>query len=158
MKKNLFIFLFGAGLLLNFKSNAQHSQQLKNHGHLYGVFDGRTPCGGLADQLDIQILAECIKLKWRLALFTDSITGKPEDFQLWLTNYRDDPLKGKWSIEKGTAQDPNATVFRFVVDEHRPLYLQKGDNNILFFLSPDKKLMIGNRDFSYTLNRNTKFE
>jgi hypothetical protein len=33
------------------------------------------------------------------------------------------------------------------------LFLQKGDDNVLYFLDPEKKLMTGNYDFSYALNR-----
>ncbi len=33
------------------------------------------------------------------------------------------------------------------------LYLLKGDDNILFFVDPNGRLLVGNEDFSYTLNR-----
>lgn len=29
----------------------------------------------------------------------------------------------------------------------------KGDDNVLFFLDKDRNLLVGNSDFSYTLNR-----
>jgi hypothetical protein len=33
------------------------------------------------------------------------------------------------------------------------LYLLKGDDNVLFFLGQDRRALVGNIDFSYTLNR-----
>lgn len=154
MKKSTLIILFLTGLLLSSKSNAQLINQLKNYGRLVGIFDGRTPCQGLAQQLEIETRPECIKIKWRLALFNDSLTGKPGMFQLWGFVYRHDaPITGKWNIEKGTATDPDGIVYRLDVEGHRPLYLQKLDDNILYFLTQQKKLMIGNMDFSFALNR-----
>jgi hypothetical protein len=35
----------------------------------------------------------------------------------------------------------------------RALLLFKGDDNVLFFLDGQQRLLIGNADFSYTLNR-----
>jgi hypothetical protein len=46
------------------------------------VFDGRTPCKDLAKQLNEKLATECIKIKWRLILYKDSITGNPDTYEL----------------------------------------------------------------------------
>jgi hypothetical protein len=66
---------------------------------------------------------------------------------------KENPRTGTWHIEKGTKTNREASVYRLDQDGKPPIFLQKLDDNILFFLDQNKNLMIGNRDFSYTLNR-----
>lgn len=129
-------------------------QSTKKIDILYGVFDGRTPCQELAQQLHEQTTVECIKIKWRLILYKDSVTGEPSTYNLQgFVFKRDNPQKGNWHIIKGTKTNPLATVYEITIPGKEPLLRQKGDDNILFFLSHEKELMVGNKDFSYTLNR-----
>jgi len=96
----------------------------------------------------------CIKIKWRLILYKDSITGNPGTYSLQGFVYKkDNPRTGKWHIVKGTKASPDAMVYRLDQVGREPLFFQKVDDNILFFLDQEKNLMVGNRDFSYTLNR-----
>jgi len=130
------------------------SQVTKNAGNIVGVFDGRTPCRDLATQLNEKVTTECIKIKWRLTLYKDPVTGNPASYELLGFAYRKgNPRIGKWHIIKGTHANPEAIVYQLDQPGKEPLFLQKGDDNVLFFLDQEKKLMVGNRDFSYTLNR-----
>lgn len=121
---------------------------------LAGVFDGRTPCRDLAKLLDEKTTPDCIKIKWRLMLFVDSLTGTPGTYSLIGFVYKkNNPRTGNWQISKGTFTDPGAMVYQLNMDGGAPIFLQVLDNNILYFLDKEKKLLVGNRDFSYTLNR-----
>ncbi len=121
---------------------------------LVGVFDGRTPCQELATQLNEKVTSECIKIKWRLTLYKDSISGKPGVYELLGFVYKKNrPRSGNWSISKGTPANPDAIVYQLNEPGGKTLFLQKGDDHVLFFLDQKKNLLVGNRDFSYTLNK-----
>src|SRR5882724_12478452 len=49
---------------------------------LVAVFEGRPPCSGVKKQLNLEVDADCVKLKWELILFHDSITLQPASFTL----------------------------------------------------------------------------
>ena len=133
------------------------AQTTKKANSLVGVFDGRTPCKDLAKQINEKVTSECIKIKWRLILYKDSITGDPGTYKLLGFIYKkDNPRTGKWRIIKGTKISPEAIVYQLDQPGREPLFLQQVDENIFFFLDQEKKLMVGNRDFSYTLNRVAK--
>jgi hypothetical protein len=134
------------------------SQSLKEpQNKLLGVFDGRTPCNVLAAYLNEPVRPDCIKIKWRLTLFVDSISNEPTRYELiGITYKRENPRVGNWKILKGTYEDPQAIVYQLNESGKPPLLFQKGDNNILFFLDKEKRLLVGNSDFSYTLNRKFK--
>lgn len=126
----------------------------KASANVVGVFDGRTPCRDLASQLDEKIATECIKIKWRLILYKDSITTNSGTYELFGFVYKKDrPRLGKWYLIKGTKSNSDAMVYQLEQPGRAPLFLMKADDNILFFLDKEKNLMVGNRDFSYTLNR-----
>jgi hypothetical protein len=142
-------------LLFVFISLQGHGQNINNqHNKLFGIFDGRTPCNVLSIYLNEPPRPECFKIKWRLTLFVDSISGKPTSYELiGLTYKKEKPRAGNWQILEGTYTDAKAIVLQLSETGRPPLLLQKGDDNILFFLDKDRKLLVGNKDFSYTLNR-----
>src|SRR5882757_4679674 len=49
---------------------------------VFGIFEGRPPCAGLAEQLKISIDADCVKLKCDLTLYRDPVTSQPTNFIL----------------------------------------------------------------------------
>jgi hypothetical protein len=130
-----------------------------------GVFEGRPPCKGLAEQLRIATDADCAKLKCVLIFYRDSLTMEPAKFTLSISgggdvvkqegsSYRQKVLEGKWGIVRGIKSNENAEVYR--LDFGKPgiyLYLLKGDDNVLFVLDENKEFRVGNQEFSYTLNR-----
>ena len=63
----------------------------------------------------------------------------------------------KWTIVRGTKTNPEAVVYQLEPDKPGgSLSCVKADDNILFFLDKERNLMVGNGDFSYTLNRSDK--
>ncbi|MBD0280018.1 MAG: hypothetical protein ICV81_18940 [Flavisolibacter sp.] len=91
-------------------------------------------------------------MKWYFLFYTDSVTGKPSYFLMGGMGYRKETMaKGKWQI----VTKPNGRIiYRVYFDKWvRSLDLLKGDDNILFFIDAGGRLLVGNEDFSYTLNR-----
>jgi len=117
---------------------------------IFGVFRGRTPCQELSAQLNAAASQVCNKVKCRLILYQDPATKAPTTYR-WAgkTNWT-----GSWSIIKGTQTDPKATVYQLhPPDPHAFLSFLKVDDNILFLLNKDGTPLVGNIEFSYTLNR-----
>lgn len=126
-----------------------------------GVFDGRTPCHGIARAIKSERADErdCWKLKWRLTLNQDPATRSPTTYKIEGSLFRQTPREGKWSIVRGTAvaNDANATVYRLEPARGQAtLNLLKGGDDVVFLLDADLKPLVGHEDFSYTLNRVTK--
>jgi hypothetical protein len=151
--KNSYCVVFLACLLQVFnKSTAQ--PVYKHNGEFMGVFDGRTPCQELSVQLDEKKSPECTKIKWRLRMFKDNTAGMTGTYELQGFIYKKEaPYLDKWHIITGTATNPDVIVYQLDREGRPPLLLQQCDDNVLYFLDKDKKLLVGNRDFSYTLNR-----
>ena len=121
---------------------------------VYGVFEGKSPCQSIARQLNIEVGPECIKLKWGLTLYQDSITHKPAKYKLDGTFFRKKDREGRWHIVHGTRTDQAAIVYQLDLGEPNGfLFLLKGDDNVLFVLDKNKNFLVGNAQFSYTLNR-----
>lgn len=118
-----------------------------------GVFDGRSPCLAVAAQLGAKVESGCAKLKWRLILHRDPATGKAGRYTLEGTLYRDRPRTGRWSIERRSSE-PRIDVIRLdPADGGAFLSFMKADDNILLFLDEIDRPLVGNADFSFTLNR-----
>ena len=125
-------------------------------------FSGRTPCAEITKQMKHPVGTDCLKLKWSVDLYRDPRTLAPTTYRLRSTLYRHEPggteiiREGKWEVTRGTKNDPKAIVYE--LDAFRsdgPIFLLKADRNILVFLANDRSLLVGNEDFSYTLNRST---
>jgi hypothetical protein len=114
------------------------------------TFTGRTPCRELAQEIKTTVTSDCAKLKWSLTLYRDPKTLAPTTYQLRSTLTEHQPREGKWKVVRG----PNTIVYE--IDGGAlgaPLFLLKGDDGVLFFVTSDGSFLIGNGDFSYTLNR-----
>ena len=121
-----------------------------------GIFDGRSPCLAVAAQVGARVESDCAKLKWRLILHRDPATGLAGRYTLEGTLYRDRSRTGRWSIERRSSE-PRIAVIR--LDPSRGgafLSFMKADDNILLFLDESDRPLVGNSDFSFTLNRVTK--
>lgn len=115
------------------------------------AFQGRTPCPGLSHLRNKTEGDVCYKLKWYVILYTDSLTGKPLYYLQGGLGYRKHTMKrGNWIIEKGRQGE---TIY--VLDPEKGVAaarLWKASDNILFFIDGNGNPLIGNEDFSYTLN------
>ena len=149
MEKMYFLFVL---LYSCFSLTFVSAQSANNRANLIGYFDGRTPCQELAKQLNEVTIPECIKIKWRLALYNNGADTTSGTYTLEGFNFRrDNILKGTWQIVKGTKADPNAIVYQLSHSLKGPLFFFKADEDILFFLDNEKNIMVGNRNFSYAL-------
>ena len=121
--------------------------------NVFGVFWGRTPCHGIAREMNLTVSDECIKRKWKVVFYQDPVTHAPTTYSLFGSGYRAVPRTGKWAMVKGSGTDPAATVYQLDKDF---LSFLKLDDNVLLFLGQDGKPLVGNIYFSYALNRATK--
>jgi len=114
-------------------------------------FEGRTPCKipGI-----IPAGMQCYKLKWHIILYADPKTNQPGTYKIFGTTWRQNgPKTGNWKIITG--KDGRITYELNDEKGEKLLYLLKLDENIVIFTDADGKLLVGDEDFSYTLNRRT---
>jgi hypothetical protein len=112
------------------------------------AFEGRTPCGvpGIMEPG-----RPCYKLKWLLVLYANPVENKPSTYKIYGTAWRKERFKkGTWKIltvpgDRTTYQlnDEKGSTF---------INLIKLDKNILVFTDAAGNLLVGDLDFSYTLN------
>lgn len=117
-----------------------------------GDFEGRTPCLAVAAQLKLAQPPDCAKLKWGLTLFQDAATGRPTIYTLEGTLYRAAARSGTW----GMLRDPLSGSLIYRLDPDQPagyLSLMRADDHILFLLDDKGNALVGDRSYSYTLNR-----
>ena len=114
---------------------------------VYGVFEGRTPCLGVARLLERTVAPGCPKLKFRLTLFQNPDNRKPTTFKLEGTLYRSDRVEGAYTVsDKGviTLEGPNHATL---------ISLLRVNDDVVMFLDRSGNLLVGNASFSYTLER-----
>ena len=113
------------------------------------ALEGRSPCGvpGIIPEG-----VQCYKLKWYVVLYTGDANNKSGMYKILGTPWRKQGGKtGKWTVI--TAKDGHI-IFRLDKDDGSALLnLLQLDNNIFVFTDASDKLLVGNEDFSYTLNR-----
>jgi hypothetical protein len=121
---------------------------------VFGVFEGRTPCHGIARELAAAVRPGCWKLKWRVTLFQDPRSHEPTTYKVEGTLYGSNARQGQWRTTRGTADDPKAMVYELLPGaQHRRILLLSGDDNVLFFLDQNRRPLIGTEQNTYTLDR-----
>jgi hypothetical protein len=144
--KGVFLIFIAASLLS--PGEPSESKRIK-----LGTFDGRTPCQELAKLLEEKPSSQCIKIKWRLVLYVDSLSKEPHGYEITGFAYqRGNPRIGEWKITKGIPDDLNATIYELSAVNKPTIFLLREDD-VLFFLNDKKKHLVGNYDFSYALNK-----
>jgi hypothetical protein len=113
------------------------------------AFEGRTPC-----KVPGVIVAgtECYKLKWYIVLYANAEKNEPGTYKLLGTLwYKEGGRKGNWRVISGK----NGRIIYQLNDEKGNIFVRllKIDEHILVFTGADGKLLAGDEDFSYTLNR-----
>lgn len=120
---------------------------------VFGVFEGRSPCGRIARELKINPGAGCMKVKWRVTLYQNPKTRQPTTYKIESTLHRRGPRLGSWTIASGTDADPSRVVYRLApAGTEAAILLLKGDENVLFFAGQNGLPLSGTAEFSYTLN------
>ena len=112
------------------------------------AFEGRTPCG--VPHI-IEVGKECYKLKWYLVLYSNK--NEPSTYRIFGTPYRRDQggKKGNWLVTTGK----DGRIIYQLNDETEKafIYLLQLDQGVLIFTDANGNLLVGDHDFSYTLNR-----
>ncbi len=124
------------------------------------VFEGRSPCQQIAvEHPEMNANSSCHKLKWRLILNRDPIRHIPTTYTLRkIVNNEPADVSGKWKIIKGTTSNPDVIIYQLDPDKpEESLSFLAGDDNVLFFVNKKNSLYVGNKDFSFTLNRKSSY-
>ena len=139
------------------------------------VFAGTTPCGNVIRPIhkinpepDCPLKeCKCMMVEWELTLYMDANTKEPTSYKLKginrytvkETNMYSEPgikseAEGRWAIVRGTKTNPDAIFYQLNPDKPgMDLSFLKLSDSLLHIVDENKKLMIGNEFFSYTLNR-----
>lgn len=112
------------------------------------AFQGRTPCGVPGASTGQQ----CYKLKWYVVFYGNAGKNEPVSYRISGTGFRLEGGKtGKWKIN---TQKDGRSVYELFDETGKPfLHLLKLDDGVLIFTDDKGNLLVGDHDFSYTLNR-----
>ena len=114
-------------------------------------FQGRTPCQELATMMGLNKSTACDKMKWYIIFFANPTGGATHYLKGGRAYKRETMAKGKWEIFRGK---DGRVIYKLDPDKGNfATYLVKVDDNTLFFTDADGNLLVGNKNFSYTLNR-----
>ena len=106
------------------------------------VYHGRTPCKEFSNQ-GLPVSPNCYKLKWSIVLY--AANGKATTYKTRGTAFRNaEPKTGKWYYKNGMG---------WIDGGNHRLYFIMPDENIIMFTDEKWKLLQGDEDFGYTLNR-----
>jgi len=111
--------------------------------------EGRTPCGvpGIIEKGKV-----CYKLKWHMVLYKKPGSADVGNYKITGTAWRDrGSVQGTWKIVSGKSGE---TIFQ-LYNEKAVVFLRLTwvDTGIFVFTDTSGHLLVGNEDFSYTLNR-----
>jgi len=113
------------------------------------VFQGRTLCGDFSINRPSQ---SCIKMKWLIVFYANK--NEPTTYLLNRSNMLPLEYPGKKGTWKIIAGKDGRIIYELTPDkETTPTYLLKLDEGVLIFTDAKGNLLVGNHDFSYTLNR-----
>jgi|KBSSwiS6_1023812.scaffolds.fasta_scaffold13258_2 hypothetical protein len=106
------------------------------------AFVGRTPCG----IPNIPKSAQCYKLKWSLVLYSNNT------YKLRGTAWeKEGGKRADWKIVEGK---DGRIIYQLNDDKGNPyIHLLKLDEGVVIFTDEKGNLLVGDHDFSYTLNR-----
>lgn len=115
-------------------------------------FEGRTPCQPLAEMLQLGKSPDCYKKKWFIVFYVDPASGRPAGYLTeGIPRFRETMKEGKWKIVQGKN---GRVIYQLQYPgKNTSVYLLVADENTLYFTDAEGKLLVGNEDFSYTLNR-----
>ena len=137
------------------------SSQIVTTSDTVGIFDGRTPCNDKLTSINNISLDGCQGIKCQLILLQDVTTHTPSSFILrtiYVGNGDNNiySITGKWKMMQRAANDATTLIYQLKPDSNKSddqLLLLKGDDNILYFVDNECRLLVGNSYLSYTLNR-----
>lgn len=114
------------------------------------VFGGRTPCTEIATKFNIKVPKGCFKLKWKLTLNRDQKTFAPTTYTLQRADLYPKLIEGKWAIQDRAG----AKVYQLDPDKpDQTISLLRVDENVMYFLDKNQRLFVGDKEFSYTIDK-----
>ena len=120
---------------------------------LFGVFEGRTPCGAIATGFTGFPAQNCEKIKWRLTLHRDAAARRPTT---WIYDGTRTTRRGRWEIAPVAGAEGSRAIYHLSGEgTGRVLSLLSIDENVLLLLDRDLKVVVGDASWSYALNRVT---
>ncbi len=115
---------------------------------LFGVFEGRAPCGA----------EDCSALKIGLALYRDDVTWVPTTYRLVLVYVgpgdEQHASEGAWTVEGDVEGYPDSVVY--ALDANAPAELRSYwaiNDDLLLILGKKGRPRVGNAGLGYLLNR-----
>lgn len=112
------------------------------------VFEGRTPCKGIEEMMTGVSRPECYKKKWLVYLYKSSPDATSGSYKIGNTREQ----TGKWKLKEATGK----TIYQLELNNGRSLSLLHVDKNIVYLVDAKGELMVGDHDFSYSLNRRVR--
>jgi hypothetical protein len=113
------------------------------------VFEGRTPCKGIEEMMTGVFRPECYKKKWLVYLYKDHAGATSGRYRIGSTA---GSYTGKWQLKESAGK----TIYQLELNNGRSLSLLQVDKNIVYLMDTKGELMVGDHDFSYSLNRRIK--
>jgi hypothetical protein len=115
------------------------------------AFEGRTPCGVPGIIPDGKT---CYKLKWWLVLKAGKDPGKGIYYVNGTAWYEKGGINGTWELI--TTKD-GKNIYQ-LYDENKKTFIRllKLDEGVVIFIDEKRNLLVGDHDFSYTLNRTSR--
>lgn len=110
------------------------------------VFEGRTPCKGIEEMMMGTSSPECYKKKWLVYLYKNGPDATSGTYKIGSTV---GPYRGKWKLKETAGKK----IYHLDLDSGRSLSLLPVDKNIVYLMDTKGELMVGDHDFSYSLNR-----
>lgn len=157
-----------AALLLCTVACARSQHDSRENLSVLGTFVASTPCSqGTKPLPGIPANADCQLMKWKLVLYQHKDKQTPATYQLhcWYGLPRQGTtglsrggttidLAGKWTVLKGTASKPHATIYQLHDSKtNRTISFLRLSNDLLHLLDSDLHLMTGSAAWSYTFNK-----
>ena len=113
------------------------------------VFEGRTPCRGIEELLLNKTRSECYKKKWLIKLNRTNLTDTRGTYAT--KNLSNDT--GTWTMK---ADPAGKIIYQLHLKNGNTLNLWHMDENLAYIMDSSGDLMVGDLDFSYSLNRRTR--
>lgn len=111
------------------------------------VFQGRTPCRGVEELLIGRIRPECYKKKWVVTLYKSNPGATSGNYKLGTVETK---KTGRWKLK---TNDGRGIIYSLDLNNGNTLDLLHVDVNIVYMMDTKGQLMVGDHDFSYSLNR-----
>jgi hypothetical protein len=115
-----------------------------------GVFEGRTPCGPVANDFTRFPSENCEKIKWEITLYRERSSQAPAGYVYRGTR---SSRRGAWSVSRGAGHDVDAVVYELHYGSNQTLSLLPVGENVLLVLARDRTVLVGDASWSYTLSR-----